>query len=153
MYAVIRVRGLKHLRPAARAALQTLQLDRKNHCVLVNETKEMSAILKNVQDYVAYGSVKNETIAALLKKRGKRAGDQPLDAAFLKKHDVKDFTTLAAHLAEGKTTLQKLEVKTVFRLNSPRKGFPRIGIKQSAELKGPLGFHENGLDALVKKMM
>lgn len=154
MYVAIRIRGLKGVRPEIRDTLVSLNLDRKNHCVLVDEKKpELKGMIEKARDYIAYGPVKTETLAAMVQKRGRLSGDVRLNPAFLTKHKMASYADAANALLEGKTTLNKLEVKPVFRLNAPRKGFPVVGTKKSAELKGPLGFHPNGVDFLLEKMM
>lgn len=153
MYAVIRVRGLKHVRPEVVHALKTLQLDRKNHCVLIHVNASTEGMLHQIKDMVAFGSLKVETITKLLEKRGRVEGDKPITAEFLKAHKFDSLSALAKALHEEKTTLKHAGIKPVMRLNSPTKGFGRIGMKQGVGLKGPLGFHENGIDTLLTKMM
>ncbi len=153
MYAIIRVRGLKHVRPEVVHALKTFQLDRKNHCVLVNVNASTEGMLHQIKDMVAFGTLKVETIEKLLQKRGRLPGDKPITTEFLKTHKMDSIAALAKALHDEKTTLKNVGIKPVFRLNSPTKGFGRIGIKQPVGLKGPLGFHENGIDALLTKMM
>lgn len=152
MIAAIRIRGLKKVRVDIRDTLTTLNLDRKNHCVIISE-KTSEGMLKKARDYIAYGPVKTETVAKLLQKRARIMGDKPVTPEHLKAHKLSSFQDAAAHVMEGKMTLAKMDIKPVFRLNSPRKGFPSVGIKKSAELKGPLGYHPEGMDALLEQMM
>ncbi|MEK6970545.1 MAG: 50S ribosomal protein L30 [archaeon] len=152
MIILIRIRGLKNVRPEIRRALETLNLDRKNHCVLIPlEANDMA--LKKVQDYTAYGKVSPEMLGKLLQKRGRMEGDQPITEKILKEHHLSSFTELAHALEGKKTTLKKVGIKPVFRLNSPRKGYGKIGIKKPVALKGPLGYHPNGMDELLGAMM
>jgi large subunit ribosomal protein L30 len=152
MIAIIRIRGLKHVRPEIRKALETFSLDRKNHCVLVDlDEKDMG--MKKMQDYVAYGKVKAETLAKLLEKRGRLVGDKPITNETMKTHKISSFTDLAHALETKKVTLKQLGIKPVFRLNSPKKGYGKIGIKKPVALKGPLGFHPEGMDDLLRAMM
>ena len=153
MYAIIRVRGLKHVRPETKNALKTLNLDRKNHCVLVPVNDSTKGMLHQIKDYVAFGPLKVETLTTLLQKRARLEGDKPLTTEFLKAHKMDSMAALAKALHEEKVTLKKLGIKSVMRLNSPRKGFGRVGMKQGVGLKGPLGFHENGIDELIGHMM
>ena len=153
MYAVVRVRGLKHVNVHIRRTLEALQLDRKNHCVMVPEQKEFQGMLDAARDYVGFGSIKPETLARLLQKRGRLPGDKPLTQEFLKKNNLSSFDEMAKAVLSGKITLDALGIKPVFRLNAPRGGFSRAGTKKSVELKGPLGFHPNGIDPLMLKMM
>lgn len=153
MYAIVRVRGLKHVRPEIKAGLKTLNLDRKNHCVLVPVNASTEGVLHQIKDYVAFGTLNIETLSTLLQKRARLEGDKPLSTDFLKAHQMESIVALAKALHEEKVTLKKLGIKSVLRLNSPRKGFGRVGMKQGVGLKGPLGFHEKGLDNLIRHMM
>ena len=152
MIAIVRIRGLKNIQPEIRKTLETFNLDRKNHCVLVNvDEKDMA--LKKIQDYVAYGKVKTETMAKLIEKRGRLEGDKPIKVETLKVHKLSTFNDLAHALSTGKITLKQVGIKKVFRLNSPKKGYGKIGIKKPVTLKGPLGFHPQGMDELLSAMM
>ena len=152
MYSVIRIRGLKHVRPENKTALESLNLDRKNHCVVV-PIKGYEEVLKKVQDYTAYGTIKVETLTKLIQKRGRLVGDKPISAEFLKEHKFATHADLAKAVLEGKASMKVLGIKPVFRLNSPKKGYGPIGMKKPVQLKGPLGFHPEGLDALMQQMM
>ncbi|MEK6821219.1 MAG: 50S ribosomal protein L30 [archaeon] len=151
MFVAIRIRGLKAVRVDIRAALDSLNLDRKHTCVFIDE-KGKEGMLKKVKDYVAYGPVKKETVVQLIQKRGRRAGDLRISKEWLSTHKMVSVDALTDALISGKTTFSKLGMKPGFRLNSPKKGFEK-GIKKPASLKGPLGFHAEGVDALLVQMM
>lgn len=153
MYAIIRVRGLKHVRPETKTALASLNLDRKNHCVLVPVNDSTKGMLHQIKDYVAFGTLKVETLTTLLEKRAHVTGDKPITANYLKTINMASVAALAKALHDEKMTLQEAGIKPVMRLNSPRKGFGRAGVKKGVGLKGPLGFHESGLDELITQMM
>ena len=153
MLAVIRIRGLKHIRHDLKHTFEDLRLDRKNHCVLVAPGKVMDGMLTKVKDYVAYGPVTAETISKLIEKRGRMAGDKRVTQSMLKEKKMNSFSELGKQIVEGKIKLEELGIKPLFRLNSPKKGFARVGIKQPVSMKGDLGYHKDGLDALIGKMM
>ena len=153
MIAIVRIRGLKHIRHDVKHAFMDFRLDRKNHCVLVKESPETNGMLTKIKDYVAYGPIKAETVAKLIEKRGRVEGDKKVEVELLKAHKLSSFADLGKHLLEGKTTLEAVGIKPVFRLNSPKKGFARVGIKQPVSKKGDLGFHKDGVDALIGRMM
>lgn len=153
MLAIVRIRGLKHIRHDVKHTFMDFRLDRKNHCVIVNEGKQTDGMLSKVKDYVAYGPIKAETIAKLVEKRGRMEGDKKVTAEALKAHKLASFSDLGKHIVEGKITLEKVGIKPVFRLNSPKKGFARVGIKQPVSMKGDLGFHKDGVDELIGRMI
>jgi large subunit ribosomal protein L30 len=154
MLAIIRIRGLKHIRHDIKHAFEDLRLDRKNHLVLIAKTgKEIDGMLFKVKDFVAYGNVNATTVAELIEKRGRMEGDKRLTLEHLKAKKMASFKDAATALIEGKHSLQDLGIKPVFRLNSPKKGFARVGIKKPVSMKGDLGYHKEGVDALVAQMM
>jgi large subunit ribosomal protein L30 len=152
MIAIVRIRGLTNIRPEIRKAFETFNLDRKNHCVLVS-LKEDDPGLKKIQDYAAYGKVSAETVGKLIQKRGRIVGDKPVTLETLKAHKMASFNDLSAALDSKKVTLSSMGIKRVFRLNSPKKGYGKIGIKKPVTLKGPLGYHPQGMDELLGQMM
>ncbi len=153
MWAVVRVRGLKDVKVDIRKTLELLNLDRKNHCVILQSKEETEGMLKKARDYIAYGPIRAPTLAQLLRKRGRLSGDQRMTIEYLKNKKLNSFDDAANTIIEGKKTLRDMGVKNVFRLNAPRKGFSRFGIKKGVELRGPLGYHAEGLDTLLEKMM
>ncbi|MCR4368331.1 MAG: 50S ribosomal protein L30 [archaeon] len=153
MIAVIRVRGSVNIKPDIRLALESLNLDRPNHLVLVKEEKEPKKMVDKVKDYVTFGKIGNETLAALLEKRGRIEGDQRITPEFLKEKKVSDFADLASRIGEGKVTLKEMGIKRVFRLHPPKKGHARGGIKRPFAIGGALGNRGEKIDELIKKMM
>jgi large subunit ribosomal protein L30 len=153
MYAAVRIRGWKNVRHDVKKTLELLQLDRKNHCVLIPDKKEQVGMLEKAKDYIGFGIVKEETISALLKKRGRLEGDKKVKEEDLKEFDFNSFDEAAKAIAEGKTSLRKLGIKPVFRLNNPKGGFGKAGIKKQTTQKGPLAVHKEGIDSLIQKMM
>jgi len=121
--AVIRVRGCVRVNKEIEDTLQMLRLYRKNFCALI-EKKDVGMI-KKVKDFVTYGEIDKETEDLLIKQRGEKTKD-----------------------AEGKEVLKKF-----FRLNPPRKGFGRKGIKVSFSKSGALGYRAQKINDLIKRML
>lgn len=143
MICVVRVRGGIGLREDIKEALRMLHLTRVNHCIITNN----DLALHKVKDCVTWGPVSTETIAELLEKRGRLAGNRPITQEFLKEHGFEDFLSLARALENG----AKLEgIKPVFRLNPPRKGYE--GTKRSFVEGGSLGKRDN-MDELIRRMI
>ncbi|RJQ20782.1 50S ribosomal protein L30 [Candidatus Woesearchaeota archaeon] len=110
--AVVRVRGDVRLGHKVRATLEMLNLRKKNHCVVVEDTPIIRGMLQAVISYVTFGPVSDETVAAL-KKKGEK----------------------------------------VFRLNPPRKGYGRKGVKIAFKSGGALGNRGEKMNDLVMRMM
>ncbi len=153
MYAVIRIRGSVKVKPDHRRTLELLRLDRDNHLVLVREEPAVRKMLEKVAAFVTYGEASAETIAKMVEKRGRLAGDKRLGPEFLKQHKLKDFKELADAVASGKKRPEEFGVKGVFRLNPPSKGFERGGIKTSYNIGGVAGYRGKEINELVARMM
>lgn len=153
MMAVIRIRGDTGVRPEIKTTLRLFGLDRKNHLTLKPQNESVLEMLKKAQDYVTFGPLDAETLAVMLEKRGRLAGDRHLDAAFLKKHRLDSFEALAKEILDGKKTLSELGIKKVFRLHAPKKGFERAGIKKRFSMGGALGNRGTQINGLIQKMV
>jgi large subunit ribosomal protein L30 len=152
-YAAIRIRGHVNVNPKIKKTLTLLNLTKANHCVLLPENKCMKGMLQVAKDYITWGEISNETIAQLLEKRGKGPGDSPLTEDFLQSvSSYKTFQTLAKDIAEEKIHLTDIpEVKPVFRLHPPLKGYE--GIKRSFINKGALGYRAKEINTLINRML
>ena len=151
MHAAIRVRGSVNITPDIKKTLQLLNLDRVNHLVMVKD--QQKNMLSKVQAYITFGEIDKETLASLIQKRGRTAGDKRLDESFLKEKKAKDFKQLAEEILEGEKSLQSLGIKQVFRLRPPKKGYERAGIKKSYSTGGALGYRANDINRLIKRMI
>ncbi len=151
--AVVLVRGVLGSSAKVRTTLSRLRLYRKNSCVLLDATPQILGMLLVVKDYVTWGDISEETIATLLEKRGRVAGNKPLTPAYLKKHAQGDFSSIAKSLASGSSLSSVPGVKPYFRLQPPRKGFDRAGIKRPFSLGGALGYRKDAINDLVVRML
>lgn len=123
--AVIRIRGLVGLKKTIKDTLEMLRLYRKNYCVILENKPETLGMIKKVKDYVTYGEVDEQTLKLLDEKKAEKTKDK-----------------------EGKETTKKF-----FRLNPPKKGFGRKGIKASYSVGGTLGYRGEKINELIKRMV
>lgn len=140
--AVLRIRGRRKLNPKIRRTLEMLRLDRTNRCILVEDTPQNRGMLAVVKDYATYGPVSEDTVFALLYKRG-RKGKNLLRAA-LKEGDIRKA---AGEIFSGKKTIDY--ANPVFRLRPPTKGYRDI---KAAYPHGELGKRDE-MDSLLKRMI
>ncbi|MDO8633951.1 MAG: 50S ribosomal protein L30 [archaeon] len=153
MLAVIRIRGTVNVSPKIRKTLEVLRLYKPHHAVLVDEKTTSRKMVVLAKDYVAFGEIKPETLSELLAKRGRVAGNKKISVEKLKEIGAKDFSDLAGILMDGRKKLSEIGIKEVFRLNSPKKGFRRAGIKQAFRAGGNLGYMGGEINVLLGKMM
>jgi large subunit ribosomal protein L30 len=69
---------------------------------------------------------------------------------------VKDYVTWGSINSESEKMLSKIDNSTktnVFRLNPPKGGFERKGVKKSFKIGGALGNRKEKINELIKKMV
>jgi len=149
---VVRLRGTVNVPHWAETTLRLLNLHKRFSATLVPDTPSIKGMLRKVKDYVAWAPVGADVIKELLERRGKVSRRKRLTLEDVKKLGFEDFASLAASLAEGKVSLNKLElIKPFFNLHPPRGGFPASSKKPYTQ-KGVLGENQE-LPKLVLKML
>ena len=138
--AVIRIRGLTGVRHDIDNTLKKLRLYKKNHCVVVPRTENYLGMVKKISDYVTWGDIDEKTYDALVEKRMEeykgRVSDRKGKINYNRFIDV-----------NGK------RIKKIFRLNSPKKGYGRKGIKVSFKSGGALDYRGDKINDLLKRMI
>lgn len=152
MFAVIRIKGDVDLNNKRKTTLRHLRLFSVNHLALVQEKPNHKKMINLVLDLVTFGEIQEDALALLLEKRAKLKGDKALDAEFLKKNKFASFLETAKAIIAGKTTIETLGIKPVFRLHAPIKGYERAGIKKSYSVGGASGYRAQDINALIKRM-
>jgi large subunit ribosomal protein L30 len=140
MYAVIRLRGSVNVRQDFKDALKMMRLNRKMHCILVDESNSvMKGMIHKVKDRCTWGEIDDETLKMLVEKRGRKSQNVRLTQ--------KEADDVLKNLKEGKPT----GIKPVFRLTPPSKGF-KYSIKDQYP-KGELGYRKEKINELLKRMI
>lgn len=142
MLAVLLIRGVINTRPEVRETLKRLNLTRKNAVVFVEDTPQTRGMLRLVSGYVAFGAVTDETVKAVIAKRG----EQPKVRPARKPGEKPKRSAGRAGTVAG--TLVNLPI----RLQPPRGGYERGGIKKAHALGGALG-ERDSMDALLARMI
>lgn len=138
--AVIRLRGEVNLNTKVKDTLDLLRLYRKNFCVVVENNPSMLGMIKKVKDFITYGEINEETYKILVEKRGEEHKGREKDSKG--KIEYNKFISV-----DGK------KIKPFFRLNSPKGGFERKGIKVGFNAKGALGYRGDKINDLIKRMI
>lgn len=140
MFAVIRIRGTVGLKSGIKDTLKMLRLSRKMHCVLIKDNDCAKGMLQKTKDYITWGEIDDDVLMSLIAKRGRKVEDKKLTEE------------------EAKNAFKKLnagekpdEVKPVFRLSPPSKGFKK-SIKQHYP-DGELGYRGKNINELLKRMI
>lgn len=138
--AVIRIRGKIHRNYRIKSTFDLLRLGHKNHCAVVPNNPSYTGMLKKVKDYVTWGEINDDTFNLLVEKRGEEFKCRETDSKKKIKYD--DF-----FVVDGK------KLKKCFRLDSPRKGFGRKGLKSSFKNGGALGYRGDNINDLIRRML
>ena len=138
--AVIRVRGLCKVEVGIKNTMNLLRLYKKNFCVVVPNNEKYSGMVKKVKDYVTWGEIDDETFNLLVEKRGE---------------EYKGNGNSKKGGSEGKKFIKigDRKIKKIFRLNMPKKGFGRKGIKVPFSKGGALGYMGEKINDLIKRML
>jgi large subunit ribosomal protein L30 len=141
MYAVIRIRGSINMKKDIKDTLAMLRLNRKMHCVLIKENDVMKGMLRKVRNWITWGEIDDDNLRILIEKRGRKIGEkkllnQEVEEAFKK-------------IKENQKTPE--EIKPVFRLTPPSKGF-KESVKQHYP-QGELGYRGKEINELLKRMI
>lgn len=151
MFAVIRIRSGIGAPKVVRDTLNMLRLKTINSCVLLPDKPDVKGMLEKVKDYITYGEIEKETLIHLLKKRLRARGDKRVSEEMIKKITGYDFEALADGLLAGKNKLKDFpELKPVFRLTPPSKGFKSVKLPWP---KGDLGYRGKAINELLKRMI
>ncbi|TRO48355.1 50S ribosomal protein L30, partial [Candidatus Bathyarchaeota archaeon] len=122
----IRIRGGVNASHRQEDTLRMLRIDRNNTATLLDDRAEYAGMLQHAKDYITWGEPNLETVSLLLKKRGRRVGDHPIEEGSLGGLGYDSFDSLAKAILEGEADFSKLEgIKPFFRLHPPSKGFKR----------------------------
>lgn len=152
-YVVIRVRGIPDVNRDIEHTMDLLGLNRVNHAVVVPETDSIKGMLQKAKDYVTWGEVDQATLAAMIRARGRVAGDEAVTDDYLK--DKSEFATvddMAKAIIENDYRMKDVDgAKPVFRLHPPVKGYE--GNKRSFQNGGALGYRGAKINDLINRML
>ena len=153
VYAAVRVRGTVNIKPDIKKTLQLLRLTRVNHCVILEETSSIKGMLQIAKDYVTWGEIDPDVLSQLIFHRGKLDGDKEVSENYIKSAtSYNTIDKLSQAIIKGKFKYTNISnVKPVFRLNPPKKGYE--GIKRSFVNKGALGYRGKNINKLIERMI
>ena len=152
---VIRVRSDRTVERSIRETMESLNLTRVNHAVLIPESDTYAGMLQKVKDFVTWGEISADAVAGLIRDRGRLMGDKPVtDAAVKEGSNYKNIDAFAKAIASGEATVKDLEaMKRVFRLHPPRGNKGWGGVKRHYTVGGALGFRGDAIEELAARMM
>lgn len=123
LIAIVRVRGIIGVDCRIDETLTKLNLHKRNFCSIFKETPDIKGMILMAKDYITWGEIDEHTLKELIEKKGE---PNPKDNS---------------------------RTKPFFRLNCPRKGFGRKGVKVPFNKRGALGDRGIKINALIKNML
>ena len=149
----VRIRGMSDISQEIKDTLSMLRLTRNCHATLLDDRPAYNGMLRKSQHCLTWGEVSQESIALLLKKRGKVVGDKKLTDEYAKELGYKSLDDLAEALFKMEVECSSLpKVKPVFRLRPPKKGF-KGKVKRSYAAGGEAGYRGDAINDLLKRMV
>jgi large subunit ribosomal protein L30 len=150
---VVKIRGTVRAQRETRETLDLLRLAHTNHAILIDSRPAYKGMLQRVNSYVTYGEPTKETVAMLLQKRARLAGDKKLTDEYLQKAGYKNIDELAQAIVDCKAQWSKLpDVEPRFKLRPPSKGY-KGRTKRGYRAGGEAGYRGEAINELVKRMV
>ena len=148
----VKIRGEVSGQREARETNAYLGLSHTNHAVLIDNRPAYMGMLQRSQSYLTWGEVSKETLAMMLKERGK-VGSLKLSDEYAQKVGYKTLDELADAIYNCKIEYNKLAgISKTFRLRPPKKGY-KGKIKKSFRAGGESGYRGEAINKLVQRMI
>ena len=138
--AAVRIRGKIKIKITVEDTMKMMRLYKNNYCVVLPNNPVYLGMLRRAKDYLTWGEIDDETFRQLLDKRGQQFNGRETDA----KNKIK-YDDYFVH--------NNKKYKKFFRLNSPKKGMGRKGVKHSFKEGGALGYRGAAINDLIKRML
>ena len=149
----VRIRGLSDISQEIKDTMTMLRLTRNCHATLLDNRPAYNGMLRKSKDYLTWGEVSQENVALLLKKRGRLVGDKKLTDEYAKELNFESLDALAEAIFKVEVEFSSLpEMKPVFRLRPPKKGF-KGKVKRSFASGGEAGYRGDEINELLKRMV
>jgi large subunit ribosomal protein L30 len=150
---VVKIRGTVSAQRETRETLQFLHLLHTNHAVLIDSRPSYKGMLQRINSYITYGEPSKETVALMLKKRGRLTGDKKITDEYIQKAGYKSIDDLADAIVTCKTEFLKLpDVQPLFKLHPPSKGY-KGKTKKGFKAGGEAGYRGEAINDLVQRMV
>ncbi|MCW1291520.1 MAG: 50S ribosomal protein L30 [Candidatus Rehaiarchaeum fermentans] len=126
--------------------LNALGLKKQNSAVLLREDKHIIGMLNKVKNYVTWGEIDKETLKSLLKNRAMISNKKKYE---WKEGEIEEFVD---RIIDNQAWLKDKNIKNLFRLSPPKKGFKGNKKKQFSE-GGELGYRKEKINELILRMI
>jgi large subunit ribosomal protein L30 len=142
MITLIRITGLVGMKRECEETFNRLRLRTKFSCVVLKENAQTLGMLKDVKDFVAFGTIDEKMLTKMIAARGKKIGN--VKAKFSETESAK----IAKEFVAGKS-FEELKVRPWFGLHPARGG---INSKLHYP-RGVIGNHKEKINELIERML
>lgn len=146
MITAVRVKGGFKINQKFKKILEMLRINKKHHCALLEDNKINKGMIKKVRHLITWGEIEEEVLKKLIKKRGRHPGNKRLE------YSDKKLEKIVKELLKGKKSLADYNIKPVFRLSPPKKGWRR-GTTKLEYPRGALGPRGKDINNLLIRMI
>lgn len=130
-----------------------LHLIRNCYATLIDDRPSYRGMLHKAKNYVTWGEVSKESVALLLKERGRIVGNKKLTSQYVQEAGYKSLEDLAEAIHKAEVEYKSLpNIKSVFRLHPPKSGF-KGKVKKSYTAGGVTGYRGEAINDLIKRMV
>ncbi len=130
-----------------------LHLTRNCHATLIDDRPSYLGMLHKAKNYVTWGEISKESVMLLLRERGRIVGNKKLTEEYIREVGYKSLDDLAEAVHKTEVEYNSLpNIKPVFRLHPPKKGF-KGKVKKSYTAGGVTGYRGEAINDLIKRMI
>jgi large subunit ribosomal protein L30 len=152
--AVVRIKGKPGMKHDIKATFEKLRLYKKNTCVIISNTPSYIGMLEKIKNAATWGEIDEKTCNELFSKRGKLPGNKRLTNEYATEKIKTDIAGFTKDFMISKKEIRDVPgLKNFFKLNPPRKGFERKGIKVPFAQGGVLGYRKEKINDLLVRMV
>jgi large subunit ribosomal protein L30 len=109
-------------------------------------------MLRKARNHLTWGEISKEGIELLLEKRGRLVGNKKLTEKYVQEIGYRSLSDLAEAIYKLRVEYDNLpDIKPVFRLRPPKKGF-KGKVKRSYAAGGVTGYRGEAINELIKRM-
>ena len=147
----VRVRGTVKVRKEIQDTMTMLNLTKPHHVVVIDDRPTYLGMLNKAKDYITYGEIEQPVLEALLRKWARREGNNPVTEEYVKEKTGQTIAEFTSSVMDFEKELDDLEIKKVFRLHPPRKGYKSV--KRAVSQGGSVGYRGSDINNLLRRMI
>lgn len=150
VFAVIRIRSPRNKSKKMENTLNSLRLNKVNHCTILPQDDKHIGMLKNIKDIITWGEIENDTLVSLLKNNSSM-NEEITDEYVSENTEYDNIEEFTENVINGDAEITDIpDIANLFRLHPPRGGFRSV--KKPYGTGGSLGYRGKKINNLLGKM-